>query len=98
MKIKGKQVLIVGLGKSGLAVATFLKNRGAVLTIADTASEKQLGDAADCAKEMGIRLELGTHRTASFTHTDLIVLSPGVPHTLAPIAAAPDLFANRSSG
>ena len=88
MKIKGKQVLIVGLGRSGLAAATFLKNRGAVLTIADTASERQLGDAADCVKEMGIRLELGTHRMASFTQTDLIVLSPGVPHTLAPIAAA----------
>ena len=88
MEIKGKQVLIVGLGRSGLAVAAFLKRRGAVLTIADTASERHLGDAADRAKEMGARLELGAHCTASFTHTDLIVLSPGVPHTLAPIAAA----------
>jgi len=88
MKIEGKQVLIVGLGRSGLTAARFLKRRGAVLTIADTASESQLGNAVDRVKDMGIGLELGGHRTASFTRTDLIVLSPGVPHTLAPIEAA----------
>jgi UDP-N-acetylmuramoylalanine--D-glutamate ligase len=69
-------------------VATFLKCRGAVLTIADTASDRQMGEAADRVREMGVRLEFGAHRTASFTQADLIVLSPGVPHTLAPIAAA----------
>ncbi len=88
MEFGGKKILIVGLGRSGLAAAMFLKRRGAVLTITDTAAETQLGAAAATVREMGIRLEFGMHRTATFTQTDLIVLSPGVPHTLAPIAAA----------
>lgn len=88
MDFDGKKILIVGLGRTGLAVAAFLKRRGAELTIADTATEAQLGAAAATVKEMGVRLELGPHRAAPFTQTDLIVLSPGVPHTLAPIAIA----------
>lgn len=88
MEFGGKKVLIVGLGRSGLAAAMFLKRRGAVLTITDTASETQLGDAAATAKAMGMRLELGPHRAATFTQPDLIVLSPGVPHTLPPLSAA----------
>ena len=37
---------------------------------------------------MGIPLELGGHRMESFTAADLIVVSPGVPHTIPPLAAA----------
>jgi len=88
MECRGKKVLIVGLGRSGLSAARFLKRCGAVVTIADTATETQLGDAAAAADAMGMRLELGPHRIGTFTQTDLIVISPGVPHTLAPLEAA----------
>ncbi len=88
MELGGKKILIVGLGRTGLAVTAFLKHRGALPTVTDTADAAVLGDAAAAVKAMGVRLELGPHRSKIFTRTDLIVLSPGVPHTLAPIAAA----------
>jgi len=88
MDFSGKKVLIVGLGRSGLSAARFLKRRRAVVTIADTATETQLGDAAAAANAMGMRLELGPHRNGTFMQTDLIIISPGVPHTLAPLEAA----------
>ena len=88
MEFNGKKVLIAGLGRTGLAAAAFLSRRGAVLTVSDSAAEAQLAPAAAAVKKLGVRLALGAHRSAEFTRADLIVLSPGVPHTLAPLAAA----------
>ena len=39
-------------------------------------------------RALDIDLALGGHRVEDFTTADLIVLSPGVPHTLAPLQAA----------
>ena len=35
MELKGKKVLVVGLGKSGLAAALFLRRQGAQVTVSD---------------------------------------------------------------
>jgi UDP-N-acetylmuramoylalanine--D-glutamate ligase len=88
MQIEGKQFLVVGLGRSGLSAARFLKKRGGDVTITDSCPEKDLGPTARSAREEGFRLELGSHREASFMKADSIIISPGVPHTISPIAKA----------
>ena len=88
MQLNGKKILVVGLGASGSATAVFLKNRGAQVTVTDMANEASLGTAVGNMRDRGIRLELGEHRRQSFESADLVVISPGVPHTIAPIAAA----------
>lgn len=80
--------MVVGLGKSGTEAAVFLKDRGARVTATDAASEPELGTTAESLRDMGITLQLGTHDAACFLASDLIVVSPGVPHTLEAIAAA----------
>ena len=42
MDVKGKRVLVVGLGKSGVASAQFLAARGARVTVSDTRSQNEL--------------------------------------------------------
>ena len=42
MELNDKRVLVVGLGKSGVASALFLKSRGARVTVSDTKPEDQL--------------------------------------------------------
>ena len=42
LDIKGKKVLVVGLGKSGLAAALFLRRRGAHVTESDVRSAEAL--------------------------------------------------------
>ena len=42
MELKGKKVLVVGLGKSGLAAAIFLCRRGAQVTVSDIRSAEAL--------------------------------------------------------
>jgi len=82
MDVKGKNILVVGLARSGMAVARFLKTKGARVTITDQAVESDLGLYPAEARQLGIDLELGGHRWVSFENADLIVISPGVPHTL----------------
>ena len=88
MELANKNILIVGLGVSGIATARFLKNKGALVTVTDIARDEELGSYAQAAREMGVRMELGKHRIETFESADLIVLSPGVSHTILPITRA----------
>jgi UDP-N-acetylmuramoylalanine--D-glutamate ligase len=90
MRLKDKKIVVVGLGRTGLASASFLQQQGARVLVSDTASEKELGDAGNTLRQLGVRLETGLHRAASFQNADLIVISPGVSHTIEPIVQARD--------
>lgn len=81
MNLNRKKTLVVGLGMTGLATARFLHHHGAAVTVTDMASEEALVSSALELRQMGIRTELGGHCWESFESSDLIVLSPGVPHT-----------------
>ncbi|HUA99459.1 MAG TPA: UDP-N-acetylmuramoyl-L-alanine--D-glutamate ligase [Terracidiphilus sp.] len=79
MEVKGKRVLVVGLGKSGLAAALFLRRRGAQVTVSDVRSAEALAKEIPALLEEGIMVEAGGHGLLTFRRQDLIVVSPGVP-------------------
>src|ERR1700690_3810224 len=79
MELKGKKVLVVGLGKSGLAAALFLRRRGAQVTVSDIRSAEALAKDIPALLEEGIMVEAGGHGLLTFRRQDLIVVSPGVP-------------------
>jgi UDP-N-acetylmuramoylalanine--D-glutamate ligase len=79
LELKGKKVLVVGLGKSGLAAALFLRRRGALVTVSDVRSADQLAKEIPALIEAGIMVEAGGHGLLTFRRQDLIVVSPGVP-------------------
>jgi UDP-N-acetylmuramoylalanine--D-glutamate ligase len=79
MELKGKKVLVVGLGKSGLAAALFLRRHGAQVTVSDLRSAQALGQEIPSLLEAGISVEAGGHGLLTFRRQDLIVVSPGVP-------------------
>jgi UDP-N-acetylmuramoylalanine--D-glutamate ligase len=78
MDLKNKRVLVVGLGKSGVASALFLKSRGARVTVSDSKPETELRDEILLLLEHGITVETGGHGDRTFRGQDLIVVSPGV--------------------
>jgi UDP-N-acetylmuramoylalanine--D-glutamate ligase len=92
MDLKGKKVLVVGLGKSGLAAALFLRHRGAQVTVSDVRSAEALAKDIPALLEEGIMVEAGGHGLLTFRRQDLIVVSPGVPLT------TPELVQVRSFG
>lgn len=88
MNLAGKKIIVVGLGKTGIAVTRFLKNRNAEVVATDTASESKLASQVQEIRAMGIPMELGRHPTEAFRAADLIVLSPGVSHLIEPVMQA----------
>jgi UDP-N-acetylmuramoylalanine--D-glutamate ligase len=84
----GKRVLVVGLGRTGVAVSLFAAAYGATVTATDSKPESALGEAAARLRAAGVRLELGGHPPSIFFEQDLIVVSPGVPANLAPMVLA----------
>ena len=79
MDVKGKRVLIVGLGKSGIASALFLADHGARVAVSDTKSEEELHHEIPQLLDRGIVVEAGYHNERTFKEQELIVISPGVP-------------------
>ena len=79
MELKNKRVLVVGLGKSGLSAAMFLRGLGARVTVSDTRSAVALAKEIPALLEAGIMVESGGHGLLTFRRQDLIVVSPGVP-------------------
>lgn len=78
MELAGKRVLVVGLGKSGLAAARFLKERGARVTVSDARPATLIAELPGLL-DQGIMVEAGSHGLLTFRRQDLIVVSPGVP-------------------
>ena len=79
MELKGKRVLVVGLGKSGVASALFLQDKGARVSVSDAKNPEQLRDEIPVLLDRGIKVETGAHQDRTFREQDLIVVSPGVP-------------------
>jgi UDP-N-acetylmuramoylalanine--D-glutamate ligase len=77
--LKNKRVLVVGLGRSGLSAAMFLRGLGARVTVSDTRSAIALADEIPALLDAGIMVEAGGHGLLTFRRQDLIVVSPGVP-------------------
>jgi len=88
MQLANKNIVVVGLGKSGFAAARFLKKMGASVIVTDKAEEDKLEAYAPVLREMGVKMELGQHRIDTFEKSDLIIVSPGVSHNILPIKRA----------
>jgi UDP-N-acetylmuramoylalanine--D-glutamate ligase len=92
MELKNKRVLVVGLGKSGIAAALFLRDKGARVTVSDARSAKELEQQIPALLDAGVMVETGGHGLLTFRRQDLIVVSPGVPHD------TPELTQSRAFG
>jgi UDP-N-acetylmuramoylalanine--D-glutamate ligase len=88
MELAGKNILVVGLAKTGVASARFLAREGARVTVTDLREEPQLAPQLAELAGRQIRTVLGRHDESDFTGADLIVVSPGVPQDHPLLVAA----------
>ena len=88
MDVKGKRVLVVGMGKSGIASALFLADQGARVSVSDTKSQEELHHEIPQLLDRGIGVEAGYHAERTFIEQEFIVISPGVPYDVPQLAQA----------
>jgi len=78
MDVKGKLALVLGLGETGLAMATWLAREGARVRVADSRALPPNVDALKSAVP-DAELAVGPFAAASFADVDFIAISPGLP-------------------
>lgn len=88
-KIETGRVVVMGLGKSGLAAARFLLRQGAEVMVSEGAARETIStEILAWLTVKNIRCEFGGHSAEMFVAADLIVVSPGVPLDLPVLLAA----------
>jgi len=85
--LKGRKVVVLGLGDTGLSMARWLARRGAVVRVADSRAAPP--HAARLARELPqVPLATGKFSDAALAGAHLIAISPGIDRREAPIAGA----------
>jgi len=80
-------VVVVGLGRSGVAAARLAATHGARVSATDSAPFERLSAEARALSGAGVAIEAGGHAHVRFDEADIIVMSPGVPGIPAVAAA-----------
>ena len=87
-KFEHKRVLVIGLAKSGVAVAKLLLHQGAMVTVNDRIPLEENPDAKSLIEE-GIRVLAGSHPVDLLEeHFDFVVKNPGIPYHNCMVEAA----------
>lgn len=85
MELKGRKTLVLGAGRSGMAAARFLAERGAIVALHDKKEVEQWPEVAKGLKaELGVGLIGGQLPSWLLDQIDLVVISPGVPTNTIP--------------
>ena len=79
MELRGKRVMIIGLGRTGSEGARFFFNEGANVLVSDRRPEQELAPEMTRLAGLPIRYLLGGEEREWLTGVDLVVPSPGVP-------------------
>ncbi len=88
MELRGKKVLVVGLARTGIATAKFLKAKGSLVTTTEMQPKEEMKAATQELNGMGISMEWGGHQIETFLNQDVIVVSPGVDLNIKPMQRA----------
>jgi UDP-N-acetylmuramoylalanine--D-glutamate ligase len=86
MELAGKQIVVVGLARTGVSVARFLVSRGARVSVTDMKEAELLQEHLAALAGVDVQLQLGGHDLTTFRTADLVVVSPGVPMDIVPLA------------
>jgi UDP-N-acetylmuramoylalanine--D-glutamate ligase len=79
MDLKGKKVMVIGLGRTGQAVARFLTEQRAAVVINDLRPETDLRQEMAALAALPVKYRLGGEDQNSLEDIDMVVPSPGVP-------------------
>jgi UDP-N-acetylmuramoylalanine--D-glutamate ligase len=83
MDIRGKRVLVMGLGLqgSGIAAARYAAQQGAIVRVTDLKPPEVLAPSVQALAGLPIEFILGEHREEDFLWAEIVIRNPGVSLT-----------------
>jgi UDP-N-acetylmuramoylalanine--D-glutamate ligase len=87
MRYEGREVVVLGLGQTGLSLVRHLLRHGAHVRVADTRAAPPNADVL-LSRYSGVPLETGPFTAKTFAGAHMIAISPGVPRDQPAIAHA----------
>ncbi|HEU5048981.1 MAG TPA: hypothetical protein VFU00_01590, partial [Gemmatimonadales bacterium] len=87
-KAGGGEVAVVGLGKSGVAAGLLLRDRGVPVYASDTGTSEAHQRWGATLRAAGAQVDLGRHDLDRIARAIAVVVAPGVPPEVPPLAAA----------
>ena len=85
----GKSILVVGLGKTGMAAVKFFLQQGANISVSDSSPKDTIApESLAWLEENNITYETDAHSIDIFTSVDLIFVSPGISLSIEPLVEA----------
>jgi UDP-N-acetylmuramoylalanine--D-glutamate ligase len=87
-EISGARIVVLGLARQGTALARFLAQAGAEVTVSDLRDEASLADRLAELADLPVRYVLGEHPRSLLDRADLLCLSGGVPPDIPIVAEA----------
>lgn len=89
--INGKNIVVLGLARSGTTIAKILHNLGARVTVNDVKEEEKCPEKKEL-QAAGIRVICGSHPDNLVDEKiDLVIKNPGIPYKINPIKKAESL-------
>ena len=80
-ELRGKKIMVVGLGKTGFSLAKFLVRCGADVTISDHKSKAELLGVLEELEGLNVKYDLSGHTPKLLFSQEVVILSPGIsPH------------------
>jgi UDP-N-acetylmuramoylalanine--D-glutamate ligase len=87
VELKGRKIVVLGLGDTGWSMTRWLARHGADVRVADTRADPP--HAARLARELPqVPLATGAFGEATLREADLVAISPGLDRREAPVAGA----------
>ncbi len=80
--LRNRRIMVVGLAKTGVALARFLCEVGAEVSVSDHKSVAELSDCLESIEDLDIHYDLGGHTPKAMLAQEMIILSPGVSPSL----------------
>ena len=84
----GREVAVVGLGKSGVAATLLLRERGVPVYASDTGSGAAFAESARALSQAGATVEIGGHDLTRIARAAAVVVAPGVPPQVPALESA----------
>ena len=87
-KAGGREVAVVGLGKSGVSATLLLRSRGIPVYASDSGAGPVYENWAGTLRQAGATVEIGGHDLARIGRSAAVVVAPGVPPKVPALEAA----------